>query len=97
MATVKQTLQAALEAFGPNGENWTQGEDVFNEPKCCIGTSFARLPKYPKEALLDKCWKALRDASHRTNDISLITWNDEAGRTWPEVKALFEKAIEVSA
>lgn len=89
---IKEVLQAALESFGPNGKYWVQGEmKCFHPPFCCCATAIQRVDQLMKvrteaHALL---FRAIGDSSIPT----LAHWNDAMGRTWPEVKELFEKAI----
>lgn len=96
---VADVLRAALAAFGPNGENWTQGwrakpegPGPFEPPFCCIGTSFNRLTG-TAIASKESGLQALEKALGVTTGCALVEWNDVNGRTFAEVKELFEKAI----
>lgn len=93
--TTEQVLTKALELLGPNGENWVK-EQQYGPCYCMVtavqiaaGQSHAAcLSKIPAYELL--CIAAARDYG------TLGMWNDHARRTWPEVKAAFERAIELA-
>lgn len=87
-------LKQALAAFGPNGENWTQGKEAYRRPKCCVTLSFtADNQNALEESEIDEGCAALAEVLGISPD-DLEPWNDAPKRTWLEVKSLFEKAIE---
>lgn len=91
--SVKEVLKQAFENLGPNGENWAQGKEAYRHPKCCVTLSFtADHPFALTDAEIDEGCAALAEALGISPD-DLEPWNDEPGRTWPEVKELLEKAI----
>lgn len=90
---VREVLQKALEAFGPNGENWAKGMEALDRPKCCVTLAFSGVRGDTSEALnfFLKC-SGFGEGYRSIQTAEL--WNDIPERTWPEVKELFEKAIE---
>ena len=80
-------MKLALAAFGPNGENWVQR--AGGKVTCCCVTAFHRVgfasfgTPYNILCRIAGC-----------GDGGLSSWNDAPGRTFADVKALFEKAID---
>lgn len=94
-----QVLRKAPEAFGPNGEYWTQGYKAkpqgpgpFEYPFCCVGTSFNRIAGIGNKDK-DYAIRALVKAAGLTYIPDLPDWNDEPWRTFADVKAIFGAAI----
>lgn len=85
MKTVKEQLQAALKLFGPNGENWVP-RCPETEAQHCAVTACSVISAYDKSTL----WTLLEKQLPNKN-VALATFND--AHTFPEVKALFERAI----
>lgn len=92
---VADVLKKALEAFGPNGELWAQGtRKALSKPNCCSLTSFERAFKDSWFQPYQSGTAALRMALGVYDNTEIVEWNDYPKRTFPEVKALFEKAIK---
>lgn len=96
---VATDLQAALALFGPNGEKWVPVDpDQERGTNCalsaiinaCCDHHHAAGETYNsrKNAAIAALYRA---AGHR----HFPKWNDN--HTWPEVKAIFEKAIQESS
>lgn len=98
MSETAQKLKAALELLGPNGEHWTQkafardvtGEQANSESKhatCwCLAGALSRV-----NLGYDRIRRFLP-----TGYDNLVTFNDMPERTFADVKAVFEKAIEAN-
>lgn len=93
--TLKEQLRAALDLLGPNGEHWCQGQyardaegdeaspfSIFARKWCSIG-ALQRVGA-PSNAY---------QYFNLPGGEVMWTFNDTPGRTFPEVKALFERAI----
>lgn len=104
MMTPKEHLQAALEKLGPNGEHWKQnwlaydkdGNRVMERDPAAVSWCLAgaMLATATQTESVTGAWNDTKewDALHAAQK-SFVQWQDEAGRTFPEVKHLFEKAI----
>jgi hypothetical protein len=92
-AQVAEVLRNGLKAFGPNGEKWAQGFASYsgNKEKCCVATCFNRVhySHHSSEAL-----ELLGKLCDLPGDVG--RWNDAPERTFADVKALFEKAIQLA-
>lgn len=97
MKTTAQILRDALALLGPNGEHWRQGPWLLsNKCFCCstaIGTAgggtMGPNPNCIKaEGVFREVIKAPR------SEIGIWRWNDAPERTFTDVKAAFERAIE---
>jgi hypothetical protein len=90
---IAKVLEDALKSFGPNGENWEQGGgDKLSYPgKTCMVLAVNELPI--DNALV---YKARGILSRITGADSLYAWNDAPGRTWLEVKDVYDKAIQLA-
>lgn len=84
---------------------WIQGVYYDDDGCCATGALYnvdysAGMP-YLKEAILDSGWMPVSDVltdPHSWGSASVvIQWNDTPGRTWEEVEAVFEAAIELAA
>jgi hypothetical protein len=90
-----EVLEKALELLGPNGENWQQGWSGIQGE--CMVTCISRIvPGDTGNRLRWDAWKFLYPAAGITGCECISAWNDAEGRTWPEVKAAFQKAIELA-
>lgn len=105
-------LQRALELLGPNGENWTKGYFAYDEygmetmgycdvAKCwCAAGAIQRVIN---ESDYDATYMGVLSRAIFGNDWKPFTgtcigdWNDAPERTWPEVKAAFERAIALAS
>ena len=89
--TTAEVLRKALELLGPNGTHWGRGEQCFGG-KLCAGMAIDRANRGQyRVATLYKMLIPVLDSQGTP-----IGWNDAPERTWPEVKAAFEKAIELA-
>jgi hypothetical protein len=89
----------ALEKLGPNGENWIQGtENVMRHgDKFCAWTAIYNAHNPP-------VFSSLSQEEHSRylglfgfeSHPALYRWNDAPERTFSEVKAAFERAIELA-
>lgn len=82
-----QKLKAALELLGPNGENWGQYEYERNGVRCGVGACRAAGIVLPHAHLL---------LNEHVPNHNFPIWQDAYQRTFAEVKAVFEKAIEAN-
>lgn len=105
--TVKEGLQAALAALGPNGENWSKGneEGIVGEGYLCAMTATGKVAgvrQYtPKSAILFLAMRRALEAqlppeAKTSPDLNVVKFNDDAATTFADVKALFERAIEAA-
>ena len=104
--TVKEGLQAALAALGPNGENWSKGneEGIVGEGYLCAMTATGKVAgvrQYTPPALLFLAMRRALEAqlppeTKTSPDLNVVTFNDDAATTFADVKALFERAIEAA-
>lgn len=85
--TVKEQLKAALELFGPNGENWVKRD--FSETRHCIilACQVKNAPTYILRTQLDNMGRGR----------SLTGYNDDPTTTFEDVRNLFERAIEAAS
>lgn len=98
-AQVAEVLKKALAAFGQNGEHWTQGHAAKPEGPSpsdgkhfCICTAIAAIGK--RSALYEQTVASVCAVlGINSSGIQILEWNDTHGRTWPEIKVAFEKAI----
>lgn len=113
MSTLKQSeiLKAALVLFGPNGQNWTQGEmarddngvKTFDKHKatyfCSLGAvSMVSTRKLVPSGSSDSSFSLAMDTLNETlkGKGPMWLWQDELGRTFHEVKAKFLEAIKAA-
>lgn len=93
MKTKKELLQEALTLLGPNGEHWV-GHCPYEPGKHCALTATAKAEGRSEE-LRSFLYKALHELGFKKyDDDSISRYNDS--HTFPEVKALFERAIELA-
>lgn len=86
--TVKEGLQNALKLFGPDGENWLNSCPTGSDGKYCAVTACSTADEDNRTVL----WGTFDHLLPNTKPCTLLQhYNDS--HTWPEVKALFEKAI----
>jgi hypothetical protein len=87
---VKQDLRAALALLGPNGENWCQLHLFTTDGrKCALGAIMEVRSITDKR--IDHASNALAEAIGQP---AIGDFNDT--HTFPEVRAVFEKAILIS-
>lgn len=88
-------------------DGWTQNA-YEDDNGCCASGALqdrdcsAGMP-YLRDAILATGWEG-EDPDLNVSDPCdwgyasvVIRWNDQKGRTWPEVKAIYEAAIELAA
>ena len=94
MSATAEVLRKALELLGPNGEHWCK-ERYFNGNKMCMQGATRRASLYADDSGFTSalCTNALLKAVPDCEGNPIARWNDAPERTWPEVKAAFEKAI----
>jgi hypothetical protein len=80
-------LRRALELLGPNGERWIQGRLGDKSACCSVGAIWFSANDVGSEA------GARRHLAKVVRAEDIAKWNDAHSRTFPEVKAAFEKAI----
>lgn len=85
MTKLKRSLIQALDLLGPNGENWIKGKYTDHNGHFC-GLGALRETKYPQDRFTDL-------AEFTPHNVPFWCWQDSPTTNWPEVKALFEKAI----
>ena len=89
---VAGVLRKALEAFGPNGEHWIKHAERDGRGNFCSYGALAhvagRFSNEEGEALA-----VLRKALGHN---MIADWQDDGNRQFPEVKALFKKAIALA-
>jgi hypothetical protein len=101
--TTKEILTRALQAFGPQGEQWTNG--ILGEPYkhcaltmigACVVNAGGILPDDQYCAIKAALFDALPPEYSAPNEVrSIISYND--GHQWPDIKAWFERAIAAAA
>lgn len=89
---IVEALEKALAAFGPNGENWAQGDKALTQPYCCVTLALSRIRTQDYEQVA-KAQDVLWATMGLKTRLQAEKWNDTPERTWPEVKAAYEKAI----
>jgi hypothetical protein len=96
---VRRLLACGLARLGPNGEHWTQGQMHADGAHCAIG-SLADGYSYFNASRGSHLWDAglcLNEAVRAlTVYSSMIGYNDTPGRTFPEIRAVFLKAIQLA-
>lgn len=95
--TTSAFLQAALDAFGPDGERWGQksSDGFLGCDIDCVHLAIHRVTDEPQfEPTLAAIARVLGVAD---DDIDAIwDWNDAPARTFADVKALFQAAIAIA-
>ena len=93
---VESVLRNALEALGPHGENWVKigRKSVGNMRSKCAALAISEQPV--SQEFIQRAKIILCD-SIGIDVMDLYRWNDAPERTWPEVKAAYEKAIKKAA
>lgn len=81
---VAEVLEKALAKMGPDGKMWWHNEHNYIGRECVLSAVYGTSPENQA---------ALRLLEKLSGSRWLPAWNDEPGRTFAEVKALFEKAI----
>lgn len=98
--TTAEVLRKALELLGPNGEHWCQGRYFDGDKACMQGATRVAAQELSQrtEAFLHiaKCTERLMEVLPTCEGNPIARWNDAPERTWPEVKAAFEKAIALA-
>lgn len=91
----QKVLRMALELLGPNGENWAKGRgydcDTLPEGSYCALTAMNADGRY------SPAFCSARDLLERILGEQVYVWNDRPERTFLEVRAMFERAIELAA
>lgn len=93
--TAKEILQAALIAFGPEGEHWIKGYSQEEGKACAIHTCWRVSHPGPYNGEFIKATEILIKALPENSPRSTIGFNDSATTTFPDIKAWFERAINV--
>ena len=91
VSATAERLRKALALFGPNGEKWVNRLPGNNE--YCSVTACAEAD--PTTSFLSATDLLCSVVGLGEFEV-LQRWNDAPERTWPEVKAAFEKAIELA-
>jgi hypothetical protein len=97
-----EVLRLALEKLGPNGENWIKGAlytaaDGFVDCDVTEAANFCSLGAIEAASGTTDIRKAEKYLSSAIHGWSWVdNWNDAEERTFPEVKAAFEKAISLA-
>lgn len=92
MIKSKTVLKRALKLFGPNGERWGKRYYKSNDKFCSLGAIRETISSAQFFILYTPVKSLLQDVVGG----NVIAWNDNPIRKWPEVKAAFEKAIELA-
>jgi hypothetical protein len=90
---VADVLEMALAVFGPHGENWVkmaEGGQGHDMSKKCASLAIGEQPV--SQAPIQRAKAILCDVIG-IDVMGIYSWNDTPERTWPEVKAAYEKAI----
>ena len=90
MKTPAQILRDALELLGPEGVHWVRGYPC-GDRMCCLSAIYG---EWFRNQL--STGKAEGIFSRVISDRFISRWNDAPGRTWPEIRAAFLKAIELA-
>jgi hypothetical protein len=88
-----EVLRLALEKLGPNGEHWIKGAYKRGETYCARGAVFYSVDE--ASSVTAPCGYLTR-AVAASDLLPFENWNDAPERTFPEVKAAFEKAISLA-
>ena len=92
-----ETITAALELLGPDGEHWIQGSlrDGLGD-FCVVGALQEVAPTYQAYADARDALKQTISALRVTGSGNIDRWNNRS--TWPEVqRALQQTALRISA
>ena len=91
-----------------NGDNWCQGKDMCDgNTMCCSSAAMSKIAVDKAGAQVFECIRDIRRArkyllvsagvkSEHYSILDLVKLNDVNGRTFPEIKAFFEQAIELA-
>lgn len=95
--TVKEGLQVALAAFGPNGENWAKGGEgsVVPTGKVCAATAAGNAALTTDVELFFKMRRFLY-AALPEGYAALVRFNDAPATTFEDIRALYNRAIEAA-
>ena len=91
-AEVAKVLRDALVVFGPNGEKWSGLPAQQADGMCAWGGIFTAIG-YGTLGAPDGQAQIWAGHLGFASSHELFRWNDAEGRTFAEVKELFEKAI----
>lgn len=93
-----QDLRAALALFGPNGEKWAKVDmrDAFGNMCAAGALDQVQRECWPRRIAMFRAFSKAALGNPIGLSHTIGEWNDAPERTWDDVKAAFERAIELA-